>query len=472
MTTHIFGIRHHGPGCARSLRAALERLEPDIVLVEGPPDAQAVLPLLTDEEMKPPVALLVYAPDAPQPRRLLSLRRLLARVAGAPLRADPRHPRALHRPAAGRPTGAASLTPSGETGASLTRPMRDAGRALAPAADAAAEAAPERRRPTRADVRDDPLAMLAEAAGYTDHELWWERQIEQRRDATDLFDGILEAMTALRSRPDAHGRARRRSARRTCARASARPRRKGFSASPSSAARGTRPALGGSVTIREGRRRAARRPAARQGRGDLDSLDELAALLSQRLRRGRRLARLVRAPLDGARPAGASAGWRGRRGCCASEGLDASSASVIEAVRLAEALAALRDLPMPGLAELHEATLTVLCHGDDAPMRLIRDKLEIGERTGRGARQRRPPSRSSATWRRASGGCACQPTAEIKRYDLDLRNDDRPRAQPPAPPPAPARHRLGRAAASTLRQDRAPSTSSGSCSGSPSSPSR
>ncbi len=65
MTTHIFGIRHHGPGCARALREALERLEPDIVLVEGPPDAHGVLPLLTHEAMKPPVALLIYAPDAP-----------------------------------------------------------------------------------------------------------------------------------------------------------------------------------------------------------------------------------------------------------------------------------------------------------------------------------------------------------------------------------------------------------------------
>src|SRR5260370_1880972 len=63
---HIFGVRHHGPGCARSLRAALEKLEPDIMLVEGPPDAQEVLPLLASKEMQPPVALLIYTPDKPQ----------------------------------------------------------------------------------------------------------------------------------------------------------------------------------------------------------------------------------------------------------------------------------------------------------------------------------------------------------------------------------------------------------------------
>src|SRR3954470_21126149 len=64
-TVHIFGIRHHGPGSARSVGRALEELRPDCVLVEGPPDADDLLPLLVHEEMKPPVALLVYAADRP-----------------------------------------------------------------------------------------------------------------------------------------------------------------------------------------------------------------------------------------------------------------------------------------------------------------------------------------------------------------------------------------------------------------------
>src|SRR5205814_3110337 len=61
----IFGIRHHGPGSARSLREALEALQPDCLLVEGPPDASDVLPLLAHPDMQPPVALLVYRPDQP-----------------------------------------------------------------------------------------------------------------------------------------------------------------------------------------------------------------------------------------------------------------------------------------------------------------------------------------------------------------------------------------------------------------------
>ena len=65
-TPSIFGIRHHGPGSARSLRAALEQLRPDAILVEGPPDAAEVLPLLAHPDMRPPVALLIYAPDLPR----------------------------------------------------------------------------------------------------------------------------------------------------------------------------------------------------------------------------------------------------------------------------------------------------------------------------------------------------------------------------------------------------------------------
>lgn len=65
MSVHIFGIRHHGPGSARSLRGALEALRPDLILVEGPPEADSLLPLILHAEMEPPVALLIYASEDP-----------------------------------------------------------------------------------------------------------------------------------------------------------------------------------------------------------------------------------------------------------------------------------------------------------------------------------------------------------------------------------------------------------------------
>jgi hypothetical protein len=64
------------------------------------------------------------------------------------------------------------------------------------------------------------------------------------------------------------------------------------------------------------------------------------------------------------------------------EDLDVSSAHVIEAVRLADTLAALRDRPLPGLSELNEATQSVFCFGGDLPLRLIHEKLIVGETLG------------------------------------------------------------------------------------------
>ncbi|TGS90123.1 hypothetical protein EN821_33690, partial [Mesorhizobium sp. M2D.F.Ca.ET.178.01.1.1] len=61
----LFGIRHHGPGCARSLLAALEALQPDCVLIEGPAGTEALLPHVLEAGMQPPVALLCYPRDDP-----------------------------------------------------------------------------------------------------------------------------------------------------------------------------------------------------------------------------------------------------------------------------------------------------------------------------------------------------------------------------------------------------------------------
>ena len=66
MTVTLLGIRHHGPGSARSLRAALEELQPNVVLIEGPPDADEFIPLVAHAKTEPPIALLVYAADDPK----------------------------------------------------------------------------------------------------------------------------------------------------------------------------------------------------------------------------------------------------------------------------------------------------------------------------------------------------------------------------------------------------------------------
>lgn len=100
--------------------------------------------------------------------------------------------------------------------------------------------------------------------------------------------------------------------------------------------------------------------------------------------------------------------------------LDASSASVIEAVRLAETLAALRDRPLPGLPELNEATQTVLCFGDPLPMQLIHDQLIVGERLGE-VPDETPMVPIQQDLQRQQKRLRLKPEATETSLDLDLR---------------------------------------------------
>src|SRR6185437_13450884 len=60
---HILGIRHHGPGSAALLVKALDALDPACVLVEGPPEGDALIQYIADPDLKPPVAMLLHAAD-------------------------------------------------------------------------------------------------------------------------------------------------------------------------------------------------------------------------------------------------------------------------------------------------------------------------------------------------------------------------------------------------------------------------
>ncbi|MDO4895780.1 MAG: DUF5682 family protein [Moraxella sp.] len=63
---HYFGIRHHGVGSTKRLLSALDRLKPKKVLIEGASDCTELLPLLAHAQMRPPVALLAYANEFPE----------------------------------------------------------------------------------------------------------------------------------------------------------------------------------------------------------------------------------------------------------------------------------------------------------------------------------------------------------------------------------------------------------------------
>lgn len=63
---HYFGIRHHGVGSSKRLISALDRVRPTKVLIEGASDCTELLPLLAHAQMRPPVALLAYATEFPE----------------------------------------------------------------------------------------------------------------------------------------------------------------------------------------------------------------------------------------------------------------------------------------------------------------------------------------------------------------------------------------------------------------------
>ena len=62
---HLFGIRHLSPAGAWHIRRFLERIKPEIVLIETPSDTETLINDLTKTNVKPPVALLCYTVDIP-----------------------------------------------------------------------------------------------------------------------------------------------------------------------------------------------------------------------------------------------------------------------------------------------------------------------------------------------------------------------------------------------------------------------
>ena len=382
MTVRVFGIRHHGPGSARSLLSALEGTRPDAVLVEGPPDAGDVLSLMVRPEMKPPVALLVYPPDTPQD--------------------------ATYYPFA-------EFSPEWQAlryalGRGVTVRFVDLPRSM----DLDAEV-------EKSEVREDPVGLLAAAAGYEDRELWWERQVEQRRDATDLFDAITEAMAALREvyEPQPHEARREAYMRREIRNAL----REGHDNVAVVCGAWHAPAL--QVEEHSVKADEALLKGLKKRKTSATWIPWTAGRLSYRSGYGAGIAspgyyeHLWNSP-------GGNVGSRWLSHVARllrSEDLDASPANVVEAVRVADTMAALRDLPAPGLDELREAALATLCGGETEKLALIRDKLEIGETLG-AVPAETPAVPLQRDLERLQKRLRLKPSAEERNLDLDLREEN------------------------------------------------
>lgn len=359
----VLGIRHHGPGSARSVLAELDRLRPAMVLIEGPADAAPVLPLAADPGMVPPVALLAYAPDAPRVSAFWPYAEFSPEWQALQWAAGHQVPaRFCDLPASALLAGRGGARPGGD----------------GPGGDG----------PGRDEVEADPVAALAAAAGYDDPERWWDDLIESRLDGQSPFAALTEAMAQVRAattgRPDEQLHEQRREAyMRQVLRAALRDTARAGQGGPVAVVCGAwhAPALAGKL------------PPATADAAVLRGLPK-------------RKAALAWVPWTHARLAAASGygagitspGWYQHlfttsehtvirwltrvASVLRAHDLPVSSAHVIEAARLAEALATLRGRPLAGLAEVSEATEAVLCEGDEHATGFVTHDLVVGERLG------------------------------------------------------------------------------------------
>ncbi|MFE9405455.1 DUF5682 family protein [Streptomyces sp. NPDC006530] len=383
----LLGVRHHGPGSARAVLAALEAARPRAVLIEGPPEGDALLDLAADDAMRPPVALLAHVVDDP------------GRAAFWPMAEfSPEWVAIRWALSHGAPVRFIDL----------------------PAAHSLAIGEEE---PQEGGPRIDPIGALAETAGYDDPERWWEDVVEHRYAAKDPaapFAALGEAMGVLRETYGDGGHPRdlvREAHMRQQLRATTRE----FGAEVAVVCGAWHvPALAGRFTVAA-------------DRALLKGLPKVKAELTWVPWTHRRLARRsgYGAGID-------SPGWYGHlfgardrpverwmtkvAGLLREEDYAISSAHVIEAVRLATTLAAMRGRPLPGLAETTDAVRAVLCEGSDVPLGLIQERLIVGDVLGEvpDAAPAVPLQRDLV---RTQRGLRLKPEALERELELDLRKE-------------------------------------------------
>ena len=394
----LLGVRHHGPGSARAVRAALEAAAPRVVLIEGPPEADALIPLAADEDMRPPVALLAHVVDEPG--------------------------RSAFWPLAEFSPEWVAIRWAGEHGVPARFIDLPATHTLAWGKDDTAPEQAEGAEEAEEAVRIDPLALLAETAGYDDPERWWEDVVEHRSGAGAdpflPFAVLGEAMGALREAYGAGGHDRD-LVREAHMRLQVRAAQREFEDAVAVVCGAWHvPALRQKSTVAA-------------DRALLKGLPRAKADLTWVPWTHRRLSRVsgYGAGID-------SPGWYGHlfgapdrpverwmtkvARLLREEDRIVSSAHVIEAVRLADTLAAMRGRPLPGLTETTDAVRAVMCEGSDVPLALVHDRLVVGDVLGEvPASAPAVPLQRDLT--RLQRRLRLKPEALERELELDLRKE-------------------------------------------------
>ncbi len=410
MAVHILGIRHHGPGSARNVKDFLEQLQPDIVLVEGPPEADDILQWASNVELKPPVAILCYQPDDPQRSYFYPFAEFSPEWQAIKYaRRKNIHVRFMDLPI------------SHQFAIEQEEKKEKDNAAEGPAAiNNYSSSTTEEKENEEIEMHIDPMSHLAAAAGYEDGEKWWEHMFEHRHNNEEVFTAVQEAMQELREHfPKKDNRLEQ---------------------------------------LREAHMRKIIRQAEKEMYSNIAVICgawHAPALLNMPVQKDNEsLKGLAKVKVEctwipwtynrlsfysGYGAGIASPGWyhhiwkhptddgtlwmakvaklfRGQQ-------MDTSVAHVIEAVRLAGSLAALRHLSKAGLEELNEATLSVLCNGETVMMGLVQQALIVSDRIGEVPVDiPKPPLQVDIE--RTQKKLRLPATADWKDYTLDLRKEN------------------------------------------------
>jgi Family of unknown function (DUF5682) len=378
----IYGIRHHGPGSSKSLLKALDEQQPDCLLIEGPPDADALIKHVSNEGLKPPVALLVYNPkDLSQasyypfadfsPEWQAMQWGLKKGISTAFMDLPIELSFGLDK----KENLLQLIDFEQDTEGEITENDENT--------EGGIDEFEAKIKNPKLKIERDPLSYMATLAGYSDSERWWEITFEQNDNSTEIFESIIDMMAALREgigRTESDETLMREAYMRKLIR---KAEKDGFQNIAVVCGAWHAPVLHNIQNFKE-----------KTDNDILKGLKKVSTAVTwvpwsyDRLSRDSGYAAGVISPawyelLFGKR-SNATVRWMTKAArLLRKEDLSASSAHSIEAVRLAETLAILRGRSIAGMDELEEAALSIFCDGYDAPMRVIREKLIIGDVIGR-----------------------------------------------------------------------------------------
>ena len=367
----IYGIRHHGPTSATRLRAALDAYQPTQILLEMPADAPHLTDVIT-KDLRPPVAMVLY--DAKN----------IERASFYPFATFSPEYQALDW-----------AVEHGVTVTPIDLPARfylaERGGEVPPTLFQTKEPPPEAPSllPGKTQIqldrqlRQDPLSLMAELAGYQDSESWWDATLE-RADAGPeaTFTALLDMVGELRATfPQASNEEneRREAYMRTEIRKAVK--------SGSERIAVVVGAFHGPALNNIGRYKVSTDKARLKGLPKVKVAGAWVPWSYPRLARSGGYGAGVLSPnwyrLRFDFPEAATARWMATAAkLLRAEGYQASPAMATEAVGLANTLATLREHAVPGIEELEQALLGTLAAGRPERLAIIHEKLTIGTTVG------------------------------------------------------------------------------------------